>query len=115
MQRAKVNQPGSARVAALNSFSSVRGGKFRIGWSQFRDGTIPLHVKVLALSLGAGVTFLLMALEVPIEAIVGFAVPLFGVPLDFMVDGFEVFVFPVLIAAAILPSLVRARSNGLGR
>jgi hypothetical protein len=100
-----------AKAKAL-SFTAARNaqktGK-RSGWSLFRDRTVPFHVKVLALTLGAAATFLLMAVEAPLEGVLAVALPFLGVPLDFAIDGLEVFVLPVLFAVLVLPSLVMAR------
>ncbi len=84
-------------------------GKRQSGRALFLDKTVPVHVKVLALTLGACLTFLLLALEVPLEGVAAFALPFLGVPLDFAIDGIEAFVLPVLFGIFILPSLVKAR------
>jgi len=109
MHRIKANRVAAAGTASLSSALSRRGSRVRLGLTLFRDKGIPFHVKILALTLGGCLTFLMIALEVPIEGVLALAMPVLGVPFDFAIDGLEFFALPVLLAVLILPLLVRAR------
>ncbi len=75
----------------------------KIGWSLMRDREIPVGSKILALGVGAGVTALLVALEVPLESIIDFVIPVAGISLFGLFDGAEMIVCPLLIAGMTLP------------
>ena len=79
----------------------------KYGFSLFQDRTVPAPSKLLALAIGVAVTALLMSLEAPLELILGIFIPFIGVTSDFLVDGIEVILFPMLIACIVLPRLAR--------
>jgi hypothetical protein len=76
-----------------------------------RDKQVPVHVKFLAFTLASCVTILLLAFEVPLESVLALAMPVLGVPFDFVVDGMEVVALPMLLTLALLPSLVKMRAR----
>jgi len=78
----------------------------KYGSSLFKDRNVPATSKLLALTIGIGVTALLMALEAPLELILGVFIPFLGLTSDLFIDGIEVVVFPLLIACLVLPRLV---------
>jgi hypothetical protein len=86
-----------------------RGGIFdaKYGFTLFKDRSIPVTAKLAALGIGVAVTGLLVAIEAPIEVILGIFLPFVGEAADLLVDGLEVVLFPMLIACMILPRLVR--------
>ncbi|MHB8637634.1 MAG: hypothetical protein ACYC96_14295 [Fimbriimonadaceae bacterium] len=84
---------------------------FKLGWQLFRDPRVPVYTKALALSVGALVTVLLMVCEIPLEGLLGLLIPFAGFAADVMFDGAELILFPLLIAMAILPYLVKARDE----
>lgn len=94
----------SIRVLAPKA---AKASRIRVGFSLFKDGRVPLHIKVLALTLGACLTAILVVFEFPFEGIVSLLFPFLGVPFDFAVDGLEIVFLPILVAILILPSLTR--------
>jgi hypothetical protein len=82
----------------------------KYGFSLLRDRRISFAPKLLAIAIGIAVTALLMALEAPLELILGLFLPLVGFELDLLMDGVEVVLFPLLVACIVLPRLVRQRA-----
>lgn len=62
---------------------------------------IPWCYKLLAFGLGALITALLMALELPVESLL--ATLLIGLPIDISVDGLEAILGPLVFGSALLP------------
>ena len=86
----------------------TRGGgllDIRFGFALFRDRRVSLGTKLLAVTLGAALTGLLIGLELPFEAIVTGLLNLFGLVPAAMLDGLEAIVGPLLFAALFLPHL----------
>ncbi len=69
----------------------------------FRDRNVPLLYKLFAFGLGGALTWLLVALETPLEMILATFLPVIGFTADMMIDGAEIIVCPILFAALILP------------
>ncbi len=84
------------------------------GFQLFRSRQIAMTTKFGAFSVGALLTALLVMLEAPIETIVGVLLPP-AIAVDMVVDGAEVIILPLLIAAAVLPHLVRKSERRLVR
>ena len=72
----------------------------RLGFALLRDNRIPLVKKLLALLLGVIGMFLIQVLEIPIEVLTVILGSPFGLE-----DGIEAFIWPVVLASAILPYL----------
>ena len=72
----------------------------------FRDANIPFLYKLLAFALGGALTWLLVALETPLEMILATFLPVIGFTADMMIDGAEIIVCPILFAALLLPHVV---------
>lgn len=79
----------------------------RLGWELMRNPRISAAKKSFAIAVAIATTGLLLAMEFPLEAAVGFLLPLAGPALDLAVDGMEIVLFPLLLALAILPHLCR--------
>lgn len=90
---------GASRKAAKRSH-------LRLGWALARDRRVPAGKKALALGVGTLMTALLIALEVPLEAVVAFFLPIVGDLIDFAIDGVEVLLLPILFASMTLPHLL---------
>lgn len=73
----------------------------KFGISLLRDRRIPLSSKLIAFGMGAGILAILLAVEVPLEAIVTFLAPIL-MPLDFALDGFELIALPLLLMALLI-------------
>jgi len=70
-----------------------------------RDKRIPILHKLLALGLGGVLTWLLITAEFPLETIIAAFLPVVGFMADALADGAEAVIFPVLLAALVLPYL----------
>jgi len=85
-----------------------RGGLFdaKFGFALFKDRNVPISAKATALAIGVAITALLMAVEAPLELLLGIFLPFIGEAADLLVDGAEFVIFPILIACMVLPRLV---------
>lgn len=92
----------------------------RFGFALLRDRRVPFGAKAMALGLGAAIVALLISLELPLEGLWALLLPLIAVPLDFVVDGMEAVIGPILLGALLLPFLAprhiidRIRQERLG-
>ena len=77
----------------------------KLGWALIRDRRVPLVKKMLALGLGTGATFALLAAEVPLNALLALLLPGIGLGLDAVMDSMEVVVGPILMASLLMPHL----------
>jgi hypothetical protein len=75
----------------------------KLGLALMRDSRIPILSKLLSLAAGAGIVAGLVALEVPVELLLGALLPMAALPLDLMVDGLETVVGPLVAATLLLP------------
>ena len=98
---------GSQAARKMVGKHGVSGGTLdlRGGMNLLRDRSIPIGHKLLALALGGALTWLLVALEAPLEGILALFVPFAGAALDLMIDGAEFLILPVIFAALMLPHL----------
>lgn len=78
----------------------------RRGFQFFKDRRVAVGTKFGAFTIGALVTGLLVMLELPLEVILSLLMPSAFI-IDGLVDGAEIILLPVIIAAAVLPHLVR--------
>ncbi len=85
-----------------------RGGLFdaKYGFALFKDRGVPVTAKLSALFIGVAITALLLAVEAPLELLLGIFLPFIGEAADLLVDGAEVIIFPMLIACMVLPRIV---------
>lgn len=79
----------------------------RLGYRLLRDRNVAPMIKCKALGFGFAITVLLQVAELPIESVVALLLPGFGLGFDAFFTGFEILVLPFLIAAALMPRLVR--------
>jgi hypothetical protein len=94
----------------VNKAVAKRAGRGRaldlgFGFALLRDRRIALGTKLLALSLGASLMLLIVALELPMESVWAMLLPFFGLGLDGVMDGMEMLIGPILFAALLLPFL----------
>lgn len=75
----------------------------RLGIALLRDRRVPALAKLLSLGLGIVLTYVLTAIEAPLEVLVAAVVPGLGMAADMMVDGSEMVVCPLLFAALLIP------------
>jgi len=86
--------------------SQATGGlvDIKLGWQLLRDRRVPAGTKCAALALGGFVAFVLQALEFPLESVLAFLMPLFGL-VELSFDGLEVVGAAVLVTCLVLPVL----------
>lgn len=89
------------RVVAGQKVGGLLDMKF--GFALLRDGRVPIQYKLIALGIGGALTAALLAMELPVEAIL--AALVVGLPFDLALDGLETMVGPVLIGILLLPHL----------
>jgi hypothetical protein len=75
----------------------------KLGIALFRDKRVPVAAKMAGLALGFVLMTVLNALELPIEAVLAFLVPFFGLGLELMWNGAETVVGTLLFSAVALP------------
>lgn len=71
----------------------------------FRDQNVSFLYKILAFGMGGALTWLLIALETPLEMVLATLLPVVGLTTDLMIDGAELIVCPILFAALLLPRI----------
>ena len=74
----------------------------RLGFALMKDRRVPVVTKFVALGVGLGLTFVLEALELPVEGILAALVPFLGVGLDVVIDGAETVILPFVFGAILL-------------
>ena len=77
----------------------------KLGWRVFKDRRVSALTKLFAVALGALGTVLLIAFEVPLEGVLAALIPFVGMAADVLVDGAEILLVPMVLAALLLPSL----------
>ena len=89
---------------------AVIGGKLagsrlnmKLGFALLKDRRVGVWPKLLALGLGGAAAALLIGLEIPFEAILAVFLPGLGLALDYVTDGMEAVILPVLFGSLILP------------
>lgn len=75
---------------------------FRLGFALMRDRRVPILTKLAALASGVTLTAILIAIEFPLESLLGVLVPFLGAGLDLIVDGLEVVALPLLLSSLII-------------
>jgi len=75
----------------------------RLGVALLRDRRVPPMAKLLSLGLGLVLTYVLIAVEMPLEGIVAAIAPGLGITADVLMDGAETILCPMLFAALLLP------------
>ena len=94
-----------AQQAARKHMGEGNALDVRAGWALLRDRNVPVKPKLMALGFGVALTAGLVALEMPLETILAFVAPFLGLAADFLIDGAEMLLCPVLFAALLMPHL----------
>ena len=82
----------------INAKTSRSPLDIKFGLALLRDKRITFKSKLLSLVVGIGLLALLLVFQVPLEAFATFLAPVL-LPLDFVIDGFELVALPVLFTA----------------
>jgi hypothetical protein len=78
----------------------------QFGYALLRDKSVPFKPKLLALGIGAAITGFTELLQIPLESLFAFILPLFGLAGDVALDGVEAIFGPILVATILLPYMV---------
>ncbi len=73
----------------------------KLGFKLFRDRRVSQRAKLLSISFGCLILAGMLALELPVETVL--ASLLVGLPIDFVFDGLEMVVAPVIFSSLVLP------------
>ena len=79
-----------------------------LGYALLRDRRISLRPKLMALGAGLATVTVIEFLQIPLESVFAFLLPVAGAAGDIALDGAEAVVGPVLIATLLMPHLVPA-------
>lgn len=79
----------------------------KYGFSLFKDPRVPVGLKAAAIGIAFVIFFVIQALELPLEALIGLLLPIVGVEFDFLFSGVEFVLLPGILACLILPQIVR--------
>ncbi len=107
MTKTSLVQPGIGAMKR-KGWLDIPGG-FRL----FFNRELPLRYKLTAVVAGIAITAAVVAMELPLETIVGGLLNLPGITLDLLVDGAEIVIGPVLFAAITLPHIARKRLQNI--
>lgn len=79
----------------------------KTGLGMLRSRTIPGSLKLTALALGIGLTVGVEMLEMPLETLVAVLLPGIGLAANFVMDGMEAVILPILFASLAMPHLAK--------
>jgi len=74
----------------------------RLGFALLRDRRVSLLTKLASLASGVVLTAILVAIEFPLEGLIGLLLPFLGLAFDFVFDGLEIVVLPLLVSAIVI-------------
>ena len=77
----------------------------RFGFALLRDRRVPPVAKLFSLGLGLALCALVIAMELPLEGLWALLPPPLALPVEFVIDGLEAVVVPLLASAILLPHL----------
>ncbi len=77
----------------------------KLGFALLRDKRVSVLAKLASIATGAALTAIFIALEVPLETIVGALLPFVGLFFDLAIDGIEVLILPIVIGSFVLQKL----------
>ena len=79
-----------------------------LGYALLRDRRVSLRPKLVALGTGVAAVALIELLQIPLESVFAFLVPVAGAAGDVALDGAEAVIGPVVIATILMPHLAPA-------
>ncbi|RYG75349.1 hypothetical protein EON80_00940, partial [bacterium] len=89
------------RRAVATAAPKATGGTIdpKLGLRLLRDSRVPTKSKIAALALGLGAVFVLEILELPLQMVMTFLLPFFGLAADMAIDGIELLAGPIFVAS----------------
>ena len=79
-----------------------------LGYALLRDRRVSLRPKLVALGTGLAAVAVIEFLQIPLESVFAFLLPVAGAAGDVALDGAEAVIGPVLIATLLMPHLAPA-------
>ena len=74
----------------------------KLGFALLRDRRVSVLAKLASIASGVVFTAILVALEVPLEGIIGALLPILGLVFDFAFDGIEFLILPVVVGSVVI-------------
>ena len=95
------------KMMKLSWLQRLTGGRIDLGLGMalMRDSRVPAKHKAAAVGVGVAVATGLVALELPLEALVAMALPVLGGVGDVIVDGAEEAIGTLVVASLVLPHI----------
>jgi len=75
---------------------------FKLGIALMKDRRVSILAKLASLATGLTLTAILVAIEFPLETVIGALVPFLGLALDLTFDGLEFIFLPILVASLVI-------------
>ena len=91
-----------APKAALGQAHSHGWIDLKLGLALLRDQRVSVLAKLASVASGVGLTAVMIALEVPLEGIIGALLPILGIMFDVAFDGIEFLILPVVIGSIVI-------------
>ena len=90
-----VEPPSTGRRAILKNL--------KLGFALMWDRRVPVYTKLMAWGLAVGITAIVLVIELPIEALMAAVFSHSGFVGDFILDGVEAIVGPIILSCLLLP------------
>lgn len=106
------------RQQAAQHLSASKNLDWRLGARLLRDARVPLRAKAQSVALGMVALLVLNTLQLPLDALLIWLLPLVGFAVDFAWNGLELVAIPFFVATLALPFLaprevVEAQKGGV--
>ena len=106
------------RQQTAQHLSASKNLDWRLGARLLRDGRVPVRAKAQSVALGLVALVVLNTLQLPLDALLIWLLPLVGLAVDFAWNGLELIAIPFFVATLVLPFLapreiVEAQKGGL--
>jgi hypothetical protein len=92
---------------ALND-ESEKDMNIQLGYMLLRDPRVSVQSKIIAMAIGAAVVAFIELLQIPLESVFAFILPIIGIAGDIVFDGAEAIIGTVFVATLLMPYLTPA-------
>jgi len=105
MRNQVINSVGRQVAYGVARKQLEKGGAFdlKLGMALLKDGRVPTGAKMLALALGFAGVAVFDAFQLPLEALLAFALPVLGLGINLVSDGMEYTLGAFLLGSVLLP------------
>jgi hypothetical protein len=80
----------------------------QLGYMLLRDPRVSVQSKIIAMAIGAAVVAFIELLQIPLESVFAFILPIIGIAGDIVFDGAEAVIGTVFVATLLMPYLTPA-------